>query len=109
MCILFTAVNQHPDYPLIIAANRDEFHRRPTAPSGFWTSYPDLLAGQDLEGKGTWMGVTRSGDIAALTNIRDNEQNPDARTRGELVVNALTYGNSHQFEHSLRTHRRQYL
>lgn len=108
MCILFTAVNQHPDYPLIIAANRDEFHRRPTAPSGFWTSYPDLLAGQDLEGKGTWMGVTRSGDIAALTNIRDNEQNPDARTRGELVVNALTYGNSHQFEHSLRTHRRQY-
>lgn len=108
MCILFAAVNQHPDYPLIIAANRDEFHRRPAAPSEFWESYPDLLAGQDLEAKGTWMGVTRNGRIAALTNIRDKEQRPDARTRGELVVNALTQPDSAEFEQTLRDNRNQY-
>ena len=70
MCILFIANNIREDYPLIIAANRDEFHARPTAPSQFWDEYPNLLAGRDLEAKGTWMGVTRNGKIAALTNVR---------------------------------------
>lgn len=108
MCILFTAINQHPDYPLIIAANRDEFHRRPTAASAFWTSCPDLLAGQDLEAKGTWMGVTRDGKIAALTNIRNIEQKGDARTRGELVINALTQTDQDSFERSLQRERANY-
>ncbi|WP_414830725.1 NRDE family protein [Alteromonas sp. H39] len=108
MCILFVAINQHADYPLVIAANRDEFHRRPTAPSSFWASYPDLLAGQDLEANGTWMGVTRNGNIAALTNIRNQEQKSDARTRGELVVNALTQQDQSAFSQTLRTSRNQY-
>ena len=90
MCILFIANKMRDDYPLIIAANRDEFYARPTAPSTFWKSHPHLLAGQDLEADGTWMGVTRNGKIAALTNVRDPHNiNKNAVSRGELVANWL--------------------
>ena len=90
MCILFIANNIREDYPLIIAANRDEFHARPTAPSQFWSEYPNLLAGRDLEAKGTWMGVTRNGKIAALTNVRQPDNiKQNVVSRGELVVNWL--------------------
>ncbi|WP_334020179.1 NRDE family protein [Alteromonas sp. S015] len=90
MCILFIANNMRDDYPLIIAANRDEFYARPTAPSTFWENHPHLLAGQDLEANGTWMGVTRNGSIAALTNVRDPHNiNSNAVSRGELVANWL--------------------
>ena len=90
MCILFIANKLRDDYPLIIAANRDEFYARPTAPSSFWKSHPQLLAGQDLEANGTWMGVTRNGNIAALTNVRDPHNiNKNAVSRGELVANWL--------------------
>ncbi|WP_394224014.1 NRDE family protein [Alteromonas gracilis] len=90
MCILFIANNMRDDYPLIIAANRDEFYARPTAPSTFWENHPHLLAGKDLEANGTWMGVTRNGNIAALTNVRDPHNiNKNAVTRGELVANWL--------------------
>jgi len=88
MCILFIAVRQHPDYPLIIAANRDEFYQRPTQSSHFWTD--DMLAGKDLEAGGTWMGVTTTGRVAALTNIRaPGKEVKNARTRGELVLSWL--------------------
>jgi len=90
MCILFIAVNQHRDYPLIIAANRDEFHRRPTSVSNFWYDHKNILAGRDLSAGGTWMGINRAGKVAALTNIRaPREERPNAKTRGELVVNYL--------------------
>lgn len=90
MCILFIANNMRDDYPLIIAANRDEFYARPTAPSGYWANHPHLLAGKDLEANGTWMGVTRNGNIAALTNVRDPHNiNNNAVSRGELVANWL--------------------
>ncbi|CAA0367427.1 conserved hypothetical protein [Alteromonas alvinellae] len=90
MCILFIANKMRDDYPLLIAANRDEFYARPTAPSTFWENHPHLLAGQDLEAGGTWMGVTRNGDIAALTNVRDPHNiNKNAVSRGELVANWL--------------------
>ena len=90
MCILFIAVNQHPDYPLIIAANRDEFHARLTQVSQFWPEYPDMVAGKDCQAGGTWLGVHRNGNFAALTNIRAPSLDRfDALTRGELVVNAL--------------------
>ncbi|MGB2105575.1 MAG: NRDE family protein, partial [Glaciecola sp.] len=95
MCILFIAVDQHPDYPLIIAANRDEFHARLTQPSHFWKSKPHMLAGKDLQAGGTWLGVAKNGHIAALTNIRaPSKERFDAMTRGELVVNALQYKGS---------------
>ncbi|MCC2607307.1 NRDE family protein [Planctobacterium marinum] len=91
MCILFIAVKQHPNYPLIIAANRDEFYQRPTSESHFWEKCPDLLAGQDLEAGGTWMGVTKGGFISALTNIRAPHLNrDDADSRGRLVLDYLS-------------------
>ncbi|MGB3725176.1 MAG: NRDE family protein [Glaciecola sp.] len=91
MCILFIAVNQHPKFPLIIAANRDEFHQRPTLTSHFWPSHTDVLAGKDLSAGGTWMGINQNGRIAALTNIRaPGKERLNAITRGELVTNFLT-------------------
>ncbi|BFT30487.1 NRDE family protein [Alteromonas sp. D210916BOD_24] len=78
------------DYPLIIAANRDEFYARPTALSQYWPHYPNLLAGQDLQAKGTWMGVTHQGTLAALTNVRDpHNLKHSAISRGELVADWL--------------------
>lgn len=90
MCIVFVAVQQHPKFPLIIAANRDEFYNRPTSASQFWPDTPSVLAGKDLQAGGSWMGVTRNGYLAALTNIRDpSREKSNARSRGELVVNYL--------------------
>ena len=90
MCILFIAIRQHPFYPLIIAANRDEFHKRPTQPAHFWENANNLLAGKDLSGGGTWMGINTAGNIAALTNIRaPGKEREKAITRGELVTNFL--------------------
>lgn len=95
MCILFIAVKQHPLYPLIIAANRDEFHARPTEAASFWSDSPSLLAGRDLSAGGTWMGINTTGHISALTNIRaPNRERQDAVTRGELVANYLKQNTS---------------
>lgn len=85
MCLIVFAWQQHAQMPLLLAANRDEFHARPTAPAGFWTDEPDILAGRDLQAGGTWLGVSRSGRFAAITNIRDPRGgNPSLRSRGEL-------------------------
>lgn len=90
MCILFIALQQHPDYPLILCANRDEYHHRPTAAAHFWPTEPQLLAGKDLSAGGSWLGVNRRGDLAALTNIRAPHLiRDDCRSRGELVIKAL--------------------
>ena len=91
MCLIFLAWRRHPDYRLVVAANRDEFYARPTAPAGYWPEAPDVLAGRDLEGGGTWLGVTRTGRFAALTNYRrgDDGHIPDAPTRGRLVSDFL--------------------
>lgn len=91
MCILFTAYNSHPDYPLIVAANRDEFFARPTKEAHFWQDEPLILAGRDLEQLGTWLGVTKTGRFAAVTNYRDLNQNlEDKQSRGHIVRNFLT-------------------
>ena len=85
MCLILVAWRAHPDYPLVVAANRDEFFARPTAPAGFWKDAPQVLAGRDLEAGGSWMGVSRSGSFAALTNFRDPAQNRSgAPSRGGL-------------------------
>ena len=90
MCLIAFAYKVHPRYSLVVAANRDEFYRRPTAPADYWPECPGMLAGRDLEQGGTWLGVTRDGRFAALTNYRDPAANrPDARSRGELVRNYL--------------------
>lgn len=91
MCLILFAYQVHPDYPLIVAANRDEEYKRKTAAAHFWEDEPDILAGRDLEKMGTWMGVTKSGRFSAVTNYRDfSEKTEGKRSRGELVVQALT-------------------
>jgi len=90
MCLLIFAHRADPRYPLVLAANRDEFHARPTAPSAFWPEYPGLLAGRDLAQGGTWMGITRDGRFAAVTNYRDPSRTiPAPRSRGELPLTYL--------------------
>lgn len=91
MCLISVAWRAHPAYRLVVAANRDELYARPTVPAGWWPDAPDVLAGRDLQGRGTWMGVTRAGRFAAVTNFRDPAfaQLPDAPSRGALVADFL--------------------
>ena len=90
MCLIVLAWQVHPDYPLVVAANRDEFFARPAAPASFWTDQPDVLAGRDLDAGGSWLGVTRRGRFAALTNYREGSQpRPEAPSRGALVADFL--------------------
>lgn len=90
MCLIAFAWRMHEDYPLIVAANRDEYLSRPAAPAHWWPEAPELLAGRDLEAGGTWMGLTRAGRFAALTNYRDPSQRMSgAPSRGALVRGAL--------------------
>lgn len=88
MCLAVFALHVHPRYPVVIAANRDEFHARSTAPARWWPE--GWLAGQDLVAGGTWLGIDRRGRWALLTNIRDPARhNPQAPSRGKLVPRVL--------------------
>ena len=92
MCLIVFAYKTHPEYKLILAANRDEFYKRPTREAQFWEEegYPDILAGKDLEAGGTWMGINKAGNWSALTNYRDfsfHKENPPSR--GDLVMDYL--------------------
>jgi uncharacterized protein with NRDE domain len=90
MCLIVFAWRAHPDYPLIVAGNRDEFYARRTRPAAWWGHSVSLLAGQDEEAGGTWLGITRRGRFATLTNVRaPSERNPHAPSRGALVLAAL--------------------
>ena len=91
MCIAYLAIAAHPDWPLLIAANRDEYHQRPCLPAAPWEANPDVIAGIDCQASGTWLGVTRSGRFALITNFRDpGKQVENAPSRGELVSQFLT-------------------
>jgi len=93
MCLLLLAIKSKPGYKLVLAANRDEYYDRPTAPACFWNEAPDLLAGQDLLAGGTWLGITRTGRIAAITNYRDPATlKSRAPSRGKLVTGFLMGG-----------------
>jgi uncharacterized protein with NRDE domain len=90
MCLILFAYKVHPFYNLIVAANRDEFYERPSAPAEFWEDSPHVLAGRDLKEGGTWMGVDRQGRFAAITNYRDPAAfKTGAPSRGKLVSNYL--------------------
>ena len=95
MCTFLFALKAHPEYPLVIAANRDEYYARPTAPAAFWDRTPHVLAGRDLKAGGTWLGITRSGRWAAITNVRKPRSNSPTKTlqstqsRGWLVRDYL--------------------
>jgi uncharacterized protein with NRDE domain len=88
VCLALIALDAHPRLPLLIAANRDEFHARPAAPAHWWAD--GTLAGVDLEAGGTWFGVTRLGRWALVTNYREGvPRDPNAPSRGRLVTRAL--------------------
>jgi len=89
MCLILLAWQASVDYPLVVAANRDEFHARPARAAGFWDDRPAILAGRDLEAMGTWMGVTRGGKFAAVTNYRGAREPSAAESRGALVTEFL--------------------
>lgn len=91
MCLINLAVSYKPDYKLIFIANRDEFLDRPSAPISFWKDKPEILAGKDLKEGGTWMGITRKGLFAAITNYRDlSNIKDDAPSRGIIVSEFLS-------------------
>jgi len=91
MCLLLLAYQVHPRYPLLLAANRDEFYDRPTAGAAYWEDSPQIFGGRDLVHGGTWLGITRGGRFAALTNYREPlAARKDAPSRGGLVSGFLT-------------------
>ena len=92
MCLIVLAWRVRPEHPLIVAANRDEFHARPAAQAAFWDDQPQILAGRDLEARGTWMGVSRSGRFAAVTNYRGAKEPRAVESRGALVSRFLANG-----------------
>lgn len=107
MCLIVIAHRVSTDLPLIVAANRDEFHARPTQNADWWPDKPDILGGRDLQAAGTWLAVARDGRYAAVTNYRDADQ-PTARlqSRGHLVTGFLE-GNASPIDYvsSLDGHR----
>jgi len=105
MCLILLAYRFHPAYPLILAANRDEFPDRPTAPASFWGTETRILAGQDLRSGGTWLGITGQGRIAALANYREARvPGKGSPSRGDLVVHFLQ-GNMSPAEYLEFLHR----
>lgn len=91
MCLIFIALKSHSKYKLIVAANRDEFYNRKTQSASFWSDHPQILGGRDLQAMGTWLGMTRGGRIAMVTNFRDLKNiRESAPSRGKLVTDFLT-------------------
>lgn len=110
MCLINFQFHEHPNYKLIVAANRDEFYSRPTATADFWEDEPNILAGRDLLQMGTWFGVTKQGRFAALTNFRDPAHMGVGKvSRGAIVRNYLA-GNasSREFLESLHEEKDDY-
>lgn len=89
MCLILFGYRAVAETPLVIAANRDEFHGRASAVADFWHDQPDILAGRDLQAGGTWLGCTTSGRFAALTNFSSPDEGARERSRGLLVQNFL--------------------
>ena len=85
MCLILIAWRTRPDYPLVVAANRDEFYARPSAPAGPWAEDPRVLGGRDLQAGGSWLAVRADGRFAAVTNVREPGAPRGPRSRGELV------------------------
>lgn len=92
MCLIAFAWNVHPRWRLVLAANRDEFHARPTAPLAAWDEVPGMLAGRDLEAGGTWLGACTDGRVGVVTNVRDPRLGREGRSRGLLVRDYLHSG-----------------
>lgn len=91
MCVVALAVKAHPLYPVILVGNRDEFHARPAAPIHAWQDGSGLIAGQDLQAGGTWLGIhPNSGRMAVVTNVRGDLPDTSKASRGALVTQILS-------------------
>ena len=110
MCLVFFSINQYREFPLVIAANRDEYYLRKTAPLQHWPDHPHIIGGLDIEQfaageiPGTWFGVTLDGRLALITNYRDvSKFNPNAPSRGKLVSDYLAhYGEAKSYLDKLK-------
>lgn len=89
MCLIVVGWRVHPDFPLVVAANRDEFYVRPSLPAGRWPEDASIIGGRDLEAGGTWLGVRADGHFAAVTNVREPGAPQGRRSRGELTRDYL--------------------
>jgi uncharacterized protein with NRDE domain len=91
MCLLVVSIGEHPQYPFILAHNRDEYYERPTEGLSFWEKHPDLLAGRDVRCGGTWLGLTRQGRFGTVTNYRDPAgRREHGLSRGLMLLEYLT-------------------
>jgi len=110
MCLINFHLNDHPNYKLIVAANRDEEYGRPTAPAHFWEDKHNILAGRDLLKMGTWLGITKTGKFAALTNYRDIEEDATGKqSRGDIIRQYLESDvYSKDFLESLKSNKDNY-
>jgi len=97
MCLILLAFGQCKDYPLIVVSNRDELYARPTKAAHWWDDWPNTFGGRDLEAQGTWMGVSKQGRFAAVTNVREpGRRKISPRSRGDLTREFLTGSESVQ-------------
>ena len=110
MCLILFSYKAHPVYPLILVANRDEFYERPTAQASFREEKPDILAGKDLKEGGTWLGITKAGRVAAITNFREPQNlKGGVSSRGGLVSEFLCGSeNPREYVHSIRQNSDRY-
>lgn len=93
MCLLVLALNESRHYPVVLIANRDELHQRPTAPADYWPEHSQVIGGRDLLRGGTWLATDHSGRLGAVTNFRDPDQDEQPRSRGDLVTDFLRSDN----------------
>jgi len=107
MCLIVVGWRVHPEYPLVVAANRDEFYARPSATLARWPEAPEIIGGRDLEAGGTWLGITDSGRFAAVTNVREPGMAKGERSRGALTSDFLSTGVS-AAEHAAQIDGAQY-
>jgi uncharacterized protein with NRDE domain len=97
MCVAWIAYQVHPDYPIVLAANRDEFYTRPTASAAYWPDFPDIAGGRDMKDHGTWFAAHRDGRLGLLTNHRNFKLHREApKSRGILISSYLCGNESAQ-------------
>ncbi len=102
MCLVLFAYDPQSDHPLVVAANRDEFYARPASSAHFWDDHPEILAGRDLSAGGTWLGVSRRGRFATVTNFAEEGPSEAPLSRGRLPEAFLAGGDgAHHFAHHL--------
>lgn len=90
MCLILFAYKTCPQFPLILLANRDEFYQRPIRAACVWPENPSILAGKDLRAGGTWLGISKNGRLAAITNFRETANNTPSQSRGQLTLDFLS-------------------